>query len=112
MFAQLLEIPARYDNGDIFYSKDTGLEIFEAKASVYMLDTPYVHTEYDYVEEYESVSYVNMVIVSSISSAFTIETMIFPCDATGTLTDWGELASIRQLSHEDALAEIDYLITK
>lgn len=112
MFAQLLEIPARYENGDIFYSKDTGLEIFEAKASVYMLDTPYVHTRYDYLEEYERITYVNMVIVSSISNAFTTETMIFPCDATGTLTNWGELASIRHLSHDDALAKIDYLVIK
>lgn len=77
-----------------------------------MLDTPYVHHEYDYVEEYESITYVNMVIVSSIHSKFSTETMIFPCDSTGTLTQWHGIAYIDHLSHEDALAEIDYLVVK
>ena len=82
MFAQLLEIQARYENGDIFYSKDTGLEIIEAKASVYKLDTPYAHPKYDYIKKYESFTHVSMVIVSSIQHQYTTETMIFPCDAT------------------------------
>jgi hypothetical protein len=42
------------------------------------------------------------------------ETYIFPSDASGKITDWGELdGSIRgTLKHEDAISEAGYIISE
>lgn len=111
MFAQLLEIPARYPRGQIFFT--VNLEgVKECKASVYMLDTPYAYEVYNPgIDDYE-MHYAYMVIASSIQDDFVCETLVFPCDATGTLSSWDELTGTNTLSHEDVLAQIDYLICK
>jgi len=43
-------------------------------------------------------------------SAVRRETMIFPCDADGEVSDWGDLVVIHHMSHADALAKAGYSI--
>ena len=49
-------------------------------------------------------------VVSSIAFAFDTggpETLVFPADETGEITDWGEVAGGRGMSREEAIAQLD-----
>ena len=46
--------------------------------------------------------------VSSVAAMGTgFETLVFPCDAEGDVTDWGEVAGGRGMSREAAIADLD-----
>jgi hypothetical protein len=47
-------------------------------------------------------------VVSSTVAMFTgPETLVFPADADGNVTDWGEVAGGRGVSRQEAIAELD-----
>jgi hypothetical protein len=46
-------------------------------------------------------------VVSSADAMFTgPETLVFPADADGKVTDWGEVAGGRGVSREEAITEL------
>ena len=46
-------------------------------------------------------------IVSGTTAMFTgWEVLVFPADEKGAVTNWGEVAGGRGISHEDAIAEL------
>jgi hypothetical protein len=47
-------------------------------------------------------------VVSSTVAMFSgPETLVFPADATGKVTDWGEVAGGRGMSREQAIAQLE-----
>ena len=52
-------------------------------------------------------------LIVSATSLYTTETYIFPGDADGNVTDWGELTGSYKggTSHEEALTRAGYTIT-
>jgi hypothetical protein len=47
-------------------------------------------------------------VVSSATAILTgFETLVFPADGEGTVTDWGEVAGGRGISHETAIAQLE-----
>ena len=46
-------------------------------------------------------------VVSSVVAMFTgFETLVFPADERGKVTDWGEVAGGRGMSREEAIADL------
>ena len=51
--------------------------------------------------------------VSSVNATFTgFETLVFPCDADGEVTDWSEIAGGRGVSREEAIEELEQTSTE
>lgn len=49
-------------------------------------------------------------VVSSVNAPFSgFETLVFPANADGKVTDWGEVAGGRGMSREQAIAELEAL---
>jgi hypothetical protein len=47
-------------------------------------------------------------VVSSVVALMSgPETLVFPADAEGSITDWGEVAGGRGVSREEAIAELE-----
>lgn len=47
-------------------------------------------------------------VVSSANAMFTgPETLVFPADAAGRVTDWGEVAGGRGMSRDDAIYDLE-----
>lgn len=71
-------------------------------AAVYKLSRPV-----EYTDKHERTHKTNLVWVST-----TFETMAFPCDAIGTVLDWGGLVKIygHNSTHADALAELGFSV--
>lgn len=67
-------------------------------AAVYKLSRPVKYTD-KYEREHET---------RWVSTTF--ETMVFPCDAIGTVLNWGGLVQLRgrDSTHADALAELGF----
>jgi hypothetical protein len=77
-------------------------------ADVYRLEPPYTYVDFDGEE-----TVYEYVIVSAVVATYSgPETYIFPANKDGSVIDWIELdGSFRGgLSHNDALAGIDYEI--
>lgn len=46
-------------------------------------------------------------VVSSVDAMFSgFETLVFPADAEGKVTDWGEVAGGRGMNREEAIADL------
>lgn len=71
-------------------------------AAVYKLSQPV-----EYTDKHERKHTTHWVWVSTMH-----ETMVFPCDAIGTVLDWGGLVQIRgrNSTHADAMAELGFSV--
>lgn len=74
----------------------------QQKAAVYKLSRPV-----EYTDKHDRKRKTNWVWVST-----TFETMVFACDAIGTILDWGGLVQTRggNSTHADALAELGFSV--
>ena len=90
---------------------------FSGDAALYRLDPPLEHHEYGDPEPTKH----SLVIASAITMDYDFlepdkrtETYLFPADAEGKVTSWGELPGSMKgtLSHADALREAGYEVAK
>lgn len=82
------------------------LDGFTGMASLYQLSPPFEYE--DWCDETKT--YHEYVVVSATVAMFSgPETLAFPANANGEVTDWGELAGFRNcLDHEAVLESMGY----
>lgn len=50
-------------------------------------------------------------VVSGTYAAFSgWEVLVFPADSKGNVTDWGEVAGGREMTHEEAIADLEEIL--
>jgi hypothetical protein len=87
---------------------------FRGAAALYKLTPPYAGVEYVVASSVDLGNADPFVafIDGMRGTGRTEETMIFPADSDGEVTDWGELAVVPVQDHEAALADLGYSLVE
>lgn len=84
---------------------------FNGDARLYRLSKPIEYQDWDSDKDEYVTKYSEFVVVSAASVPFSgPETYVFPADAEGKITDWGEIGASQKghVSHETVLQESGY----
>jgi hypothetical protein len=70
---------------------------YSGDARLYRLDPPFAGHRY---------------VIASAVTEFVVETLVFPADESGEVTDWGDIAGVRgETDHAAALADLGYEVS-
>lgn len=80
-------------------------------AEAYRLDPPREVTRWDFKTDEDVTREYDLVVVSAVDNIFAHETLVFPSDDQGQITDWEEIYGVRGTTdHVEVLGEMGYEI--
>lgn len=80
-------------------------------AEAYRLDPPRSVTRWDYETDEDVTREYSLVVVSAVDHFYAHETLVFPSDRDGQISDWSEIYGIRDTTdHAEVLGAMGYEI--